>query len=77
KTARMPMMGVRKALQTSPVGAAMALSVVHSVREFNFSRGAMESELSWILERNDKMRHVIEIGGGIPYKTYRVYEKPL
>ena len=73
----MPMMGVRKALQATPVGAAMALSVTHSVREFNFSRGVVDSELSWILERNDKVRHVIEMVGGIPYKTYRVYEKPL
>lgn len=77
KTARMPMMGVRKALQTSPVGAALALSVIRSVREFNFSRGVTASELSWILERNDKVRHVIEMVGGRPYKTYRLYEKAL
>jgi len=77
KTARMPMMGVRKSLQSSPVGAALALSVIRSVREFNFSRGVVDSELSWILERNDRVRHVIEMVGGVPYKTYRVYEKPL
>jgi hypothetical protein len=77
KTARMPMMGVRKALQTSPVGAALALSVIRSVREFNFSRGVVDSELSWILARNTRVRHVIEMVGGVPYKTYRVYEKPL
>ena len=77
KTARMPMMGVRKALQTSPVGAALALSVIRSVREFNFLLGVTGSELSWILERNDKVRHVIEMVGGRPYKTYRLYEKPI
>lgn len=77
KTARMPMMGVRKALQASPVGAALALSVIRSVREFNFSRGVVDSELSWILARNSRVRHVIEMVGGVPYKTYRVYEKPL
>jgi hypothetical protein len=32
KTARMPMMGVRKSLQASPVGAALALSVIQSVK---------------------------------------------
>ena len=73
----MPMMGVRKALQASPIGAALALSVIHSVREFNFSRGVEASELSWILERNDKVRHVIEMVGGVPYKTYRLYEKAI
>jgi len=77
KTARMPMMGVRKALQSTPVGAALALSVIRSVREFNFSRGVVDSELSWILERNDRVRHVIEMVGGVPYKTYRLFEKPL
>jgi GNAT superfamily N-acetyltransferase len=77
KTARMPMMGVRKALQSTPVGAALALSVIRSVREFNFSRGVVDSELSWILERNTRVRHVIEMVGGVPYKTYRVFEKPL
>lgn len=77
KTARMPMMGVRKALQASPIGAALALSVIHSVREFNFSQGVEASELSWILERNDKVRHVIEMVGGVPYKTYRLYEKAI
>ena len=77
KTARMPMMGVRKSLQATPIGAALALSVIRSVREFNFSNGVEDSELSWILERNDRVRHVIEMVGGVPYKTYRVYEKPL
>jgi hypothetical protein len=77
KTARMPMMGVRKSLQASPVGAALALSVIQSVRDFNFSRGVTDSELSWILARNTRVRHVIEMVGGVPYKTYRVYEKPL
>ena len=73
----MPMMGVRKALQATPIGAALALSVMRSVRDFNFSQGVTGSELSWILERNDKVRHVIEMVGGVPYKTYRLFEKPL
>ena len=77
KTARMPMMGVRKSLQASPIGAALALSVIRSVREFNFSRGVVDSELSWILARNSRVRHVIEMVGGVPYKTYRIYEKAL
>lgn len=77
KTARMPMMGVRKNLQASPIGAALALSVIKSVREFNFSRGVVDSELSWILARNTRVRHVIEMVGGQPYKTYRVFEKAL
>jgi hypothetical protein len=77
RTARMPMMGVRKSLQSSPVGAALALSVIQSVRDFNFTHGVTDSELSWILERNTRVGHVIEMVGGVPYKRYRVYEKPI
>ena len=57
--------------------AALALSVIRATREFNFSRGVVDSELSWILARNTRVRHVIEMVGGVPYKTYRVFEKPL
>ncbi len=77
RTARMPMMGVRKSLQSSPIGAALALSVIQSVRDFNIARGVVDSELSWILARNTRVRHVIEMVGGVPYKRYRIYEKPL
>jgi hypothetical protein len=77
RTARMPMMGVRKSFQTTPAGAALALSVIQSVRDFNFAHGVRDSELSWILARNERVRHVIEMVGGVPYKRYRIYEKPL
>jgi hypothetical protein len=77
KTSRMPMMGVRKSVQTSSIGAAMAVAVIHTAREFNFSRGVTGGELSWILERNSRVRHVIEMVGGVPYKTYRLYEKAI
>lgn len=77
KTARMPMMGVRKALQASSLGAGLAVAVIFAVREFNFSNGVVDSELSWILERNTGVHHVIKMVGAEPYKTYRLYEKPL
>ena len=77
RTARMPMMGVRKSFQATPAGAALALSVIQSVRDFNFAHGVRDSELSWILARNERVRHVIEMVGGVPYKRYRIYEKPL
>jgi hypothetical protein len=73
----MPMMGVRKALQASSLGAGLAVAVIFSAREFNFSNGVVDSELSWILERNAGVRHVIEMVGAVPSKRYRVYEKPL
>ena len=77
RTARMPMMGVRKEFQNSSLGAALAMSVIRSTRNFNVERGATGAELSWILARNVRVRHVIELVGGKAYKTYRIYEKPL
>ena len=77
RTARMPMMGVRKEMQNSPLGAALALAVIRSTRNFNVAHGVVGAELSWILERNTRVRHVIEMVGGVPYKTYRLFEKPL
>jgi hypothetical protein len=34
-------------------------------------------ECSWILEDNRLIIQAIELAGGRPYKTYRVYEKDL
>ena len=75
RSVRMPMMGVRKVLQTKPIGAALALAVIQATRTFTFAHGVVDSELSWILERNERVRHVIELVGGVPYKRYRIYEK--
>ena len=41
------------------------------------ARGVKQVELSWILEDNRPMRHIIEALGAHAYKTYRVYEKSL
>ena len=76
-TARMPMMGVRKEMQNSSLGAALALAVIRSTRNFNVENGTADAELSWILESNIRVRKVIEMVGGVPYKTYRLFEKPL
>ena len=77
KTMRMPMMGVRKSLQAHPIGAALSLGVIDATRAFSHKHGFQDSELSWILERNDRVRHVIELVGGVPYKRYRIFEKNL
>ena len=77
RTARMPLMGVRKSLQNSTIGAALALGVIEAVRRFNFTNGVIDSELSWILAGNERVRHVIELVGAKPYKRYRIYEKIL
>ena len=42
-----------------------------------FQAGVRESEASWILEDNVMMCRVLEAIGGRPYKTYRIYERPI
>jgi len=77
KTARVPLMGVRKAYHTSMLGAALAIGVIDSMRRAQVAGGAEGGELSWILEDNMRMRRMIEQMGGVAYKTYRVYRRGL
>jgi len=77
KTARVPLMGVRKVYHSSLLGAALAISVIDSIRKAQKAFGVESGELSWILEDNLPMRRMIEQFGGKAYKTYRVYAREL
>jgi hypothetical protein len=77
KSARVPLMGVRKAYHSSLMGATLALSVIESIRKAQLAIGVQGGELSWILEDNLPMRRMIEQFGGVAYKTYRIYERGL
>jgi hypothetical protein len=77
KSARMPLMGVRRQYQGTPLTAALMLGVIDLIRVSHRARGTERSELSWILEDNRPTRRLIEKFGGRAYKTYRIYEKNL
>ena len=77
KTARVPLMGVRRRYHGSALGMALAFLVIDAVRRPGAKRGVQDVELSWILEDNTGMRNILEAIGGIPYKRYRIYEKNL
>jgi hypothetical protein len=77
RSARMPLMGVRRKYQGTPKGAALALGVIEAVRSWHAAHGAREAELSWVVEDNQPTHDIIRLVGGRPYKTYRVYEKAL
>jgi len=77
KTARVPLMGVRKCHHNSLLGAALALMVVERVRRLGAKYGAKKVELSWILEDNAGMRNILESIGGVAYKRYRIFAKDL
>ncbi len=76
-SARMPLMGVRRRLHGTSLGFSLALAVIETVRRFHLECGTKWSELSWVLEDNRPVRRVIELPGGQPYKTYRLFEKDL
>ncbi|AKS42088.1 N-acetyltransferase [Wenzhouxiangella marina] len=73
-TARVPLMGVRKAHQRGPMGAAVSFSMIEQVRQALEADGVGQVELSWILESNRGMNSMIEAMGGDLYKRYRLYE---
>ena len=76
-TGRVALMGVRERFQSSPMGALMAYGMIEAVRQAGLRKHIEQVELSWILEDNKPMRHILESLGAEPYKTYRVYEKSL
>ena len=57
------------------MGAALALAVIASARNFNVEKGAEYGELSWVLEQNEKVRHIIALVGAREHKRYRIYER--
>ena len=77
KSARIPLMGVRKKYQRSRLGPTLAFMITDALKVPVMKRGIQEMEMSWILEDNSGMRSVIEALNGVVYKTYRLYEKDL
>jgi hypothetical protein len=77
KTSRVVLFGVLRRLQGSALGSAIALALLQRLRDNGRRAGFTHAELSWILEDNVPMRRIIEGIGGVAYKRFRVYEKPL
>jgi hypothetical protein len=77
RTARVPLMGVRRQYHDSMLGAALAFSVIAVLQQASIRHGIKELELSWILEDNRGMRDILEAISGRVYKTYRIYSKQL
>jgi hypothetical protein len=75
KSARVPLLGVRRCYQGSRLGATLALMVISPLHERAREQGIKEVDMSWILEENQGMCKIIESIGGLPYKRYRIYQK--
>lgn len=76
KTARVPLMGVRRDVG-GWLQAILPFLVVDRMRLEARKLGYEWIELSWILEDNRPMRRMIEAIGSERYKTYRLYERAL
>jgi len=66
-------LGVLKEYRKTGAAELMYLAIIRN----GLKRGMTYGESSWILEDNAAMRQSIEKIGGVPYKTYRVYDKPI
>lgn len=77
KSARVPLLGVRKAYNQSMVGPFMVGSIMSNMFREIEKRGIERVEMSWVLEDNAAMTGLAEQMGGEHYKTYRVYQKSL
>src|SRR3546814_19895109 len=77
RTARGPRMGVRRKLSGTTLGSIAPLRVIDARGREGRKLGFESAELSWILEENLPIIHLIESVGGRRYKTYRIYGKPL
>jgi hypothetical protein len=77
RSARVPLMGVRRRLAGTVLGSAIPLQLIGAVLPARETFGFRWIELSWILEDNLPMRRILERLGASAYKTYRLYGKQL
>jgi hypothetical protein len=76
-TARVPLLGIRKAYQTSPVGGFLfALLIAEFIEQMTY-HDLEWAEFSWVLETNKRVTSAAELACGPPVKTYRIYGKTL
>ncbi len=77
RSARVPLMGVRREISGSLLGKTLPLKLIYALEDRALARGIEELELSWLLAENWPVRRVVESIGGKLVKTYRVYERLL
>ena len=77
RSGRMALMGVRQKWQNSRIGAGLAMMIIEQTARSHAARGVERAELSWILDTNYRMKHMLKLIGATVYKRYRLYEKAL
>jgi GNAT superfamily N-acetyltransferase len=78
RTMRVPLMGVRKKLQSSRLASQLAFMMIEYIRRNAVTRyGATRGEIGWILEDNQGMVAIADAIESHVNKVYTVYEKAL
>ena len=77
KSARIPLMGVKRKFSATQRGRMLPFWMMKAGRDAAIGLGYNRFEISWVLEDNLAMTHIAENVGGTHYKTYRIYEKAL
>lgn len=78
RTVRVPLMGVVKRLQSSPLAGQLAFALIEAIRVDVVEKfGATRAEIGWILEDNSGMVAIADALQTRINKVYRVYERAL
>ena len=78
RTMRVPLMGVRKRLQSSRMASQLAFMMIETIRLQAIARyGATRGEIGWILEDNQGMVAIAEAIESRVNREYMLYQKAL
>ena len=75
---RVPLMGVRKHLQSSRLASQLAFMLIEEIRQSAVDEfGGTRGEIGWILEDNQGMNAIAEAIDAHVNREYTIYQKPL
>jgi GNAT superfamily N-acetyltransferase len=78
RTMRVPLMGVRKELQSSRLASQLAFMMIEAIRQASVANyGASRGEIGWILDDNQGMKSIATAIDSRVNKVYQVYERTL
>jgi|LNFM01.1.fsa_nt_gb hypothetical protein len=77
KTGRLILLGVRKKYREQKKWMPLSVALYVMMNDRAQKLGMTHGELGWTLEDNAPVNVAIKAMGAKPYKTYRVFEKPL
>lgn len=75
---RVPLMGVKRHLQSSRLASQLAFMMIENIRRFAVAEhGTSRAEVGWVLEDNQGMVAIAEAIQSKVNREYRIYEKAL